>query len=306
MEIIRITFDLRRSTERITTLIDFDRYTEGEGAPTALVGALTASLADAEGLLVVENQNRGYAVRTDGKILDWARFLDRPVRRTGNVALTDPDSFVEYLQRYADNDTLLYASVENHRIVAVLNDHPETTGEGSLAGYRDNTAVLRLQPSEDWQEITAHSGRTLAQRAFAELIEELAHCVTNPPAAVMMEIASTLSVKQNLDFDSRLRLDSGDIQFRFEQTSDARAGRTVPVEIPQVIEFTVPIWTGTEPVRIQARLRFRASQDGAAMGYKLMQRADVTEKAFRDIVVAVNGRGVAPAALYGNAMIREF
>jgi len=97
-----------------------------------------------------------------------------------------------------------------------------------------------------------------------------------------------------------VRLDNGDVEFQYEQTSDARAGRGTRVEIPSVIAFTAPIWVGTEPVEITARLRFRASHEGCAMGYTLIQRGDVTEKAFRDIVVAFNARALAPPVLYGN------
>ena len=286
-------------------MIDLTDYNANEGEPYALVADLTARLTAAEGAAIHEGP--GYAALRDGSTVTWFDKLDRPVRRKGAVTLADPDSFVDYLTRYATDDTLLYADIDTATITAVLNDHPETgdvAADNVLAGWRDNTATMRLRPAEDWSTIVNNSGQFLPQQRFAELMEELAHTVSQPDSATMLEVASTLNVKQNIDFGSRVRTQSGDVEFRFEQTSDARAGRgDNRVEIPTVVAFLTNPWVGTEPVNITARLRFRASGDGCVMGYKLIRYAEVLENAFRDIVVAINERGIVPPAVYGTANV---
>lgn len=289
--------------------MDLSQYNEGrEAAPLALVGDLAARLAESEVDAVYEAP--GLAVLVNGRTLDWRDKLDRPTRRRGQVTLSDVDSFVAYVGRFGTADTLLYASMEDEAIIAVLNDHPEYAGadsldggaDGALAGRRDDIAALRLKITEDWQKIVTSSGKMFPQRQFAELIEDLAHTVARPDSATMLEIASTLNVRQNIDFASRVRTQSGDVEFRFEQTSDARAGRDARVEIPPLIAFSAPIWIGSPQVLIEARLRFHGSSEGASMGYRLMQRDMIAELAFRDLVTEINAAGVAPPVLFGDPM----
>jgi uncharacterized protein YfdQ (DUF2303 family) len=285
--------------------VDLSQYNEGrEAAPLALVGDLAARLAESEVDAVYEAP--GLAVLVNGRTLDWRDKLDRPTRRRGQVILSDVESFVAYVGRFGTADTLLYASLEDEQITAVLNDHPEFSGGGAddaLGGRRDDVAALRLQVTEDWRMIVQHSGQMLPQRRFAELIEDLAHTVVRPDSATMLEIASTLNVRQNIDFASRVRTQSGDVEFRFEQTSDARAGRDARVEIPPLIAFSAPIWIGSPQVVIEARLRFHGSSEGASMGYRLMQQDMIAELAFRGLVEEINGASVAPPVLFGDPMV---
>jgi uncharacterized protein YfdQ (DUF2303 family) len=286
--------------------VDLTRYIDGrEAAPLALVGDLAAQLAEVQATAVYEAD--GVCVLQSGMKIDYRDLLDRPTRRRGNVTLSDVESFTAYLGRLGTADTMVYASIEDERITAVLNDHPALDEPGGAdavaAGRRDDIAQLVLRTSEDWQTITTKSAKMWPQRQFAELIEDLAHTVVTPDSATMLEIASTLNVRQNIDFGSRVRTQSGDVEFRFEQTSDARAGRDTRVEIPTVIAFEAPVWVGSPPVRIEARLRFHASEGGCVMGYRLMRLGEVVESAFRDLIVEINGAEVAPPALFGDPMV---
>lgn len=290
--------------------MDLQRYVDGrEAAPFALVGQLAEELADAQTDPVYEAP--GLAVLRDATVLDWREKLERPVRRRGCVLLDVVTSFINYVARFGTDETVIYACKDDATITAVLNDHPEyagTSGESGetvepLASRRDFIAQLGLRVTEDWKAIVTNNARMMPQRQFAELIEDLKHVIAEPDSATVLEVASTLDVKQNVDFGSKVRLQSGDVEFRYEQTSEATAGRGTRIAVPSQIVFSAPVWLGTEPVRIGARLRFSAGPDGCLMGYRLIRLDDVTDTALSQVVSTIDDAALSAPVLYGDAMV---
>jgi uncharacterized protein YfdQ (DUF2303 family) len=131
----------------------------------------------------------------------------------------------------------------------------------------------------------------------------MAHTIIRPDSATMLEVATTLTGKRSLDLDSRTRLDNGDIGFKFVEETTARAGRgATEVEIPTVFTIRVPIFLGGEPVEIDARLRFKADQDGVRMGYRLLRWKDAERDAFGAVLATVTDEtSLSEAAFYGSA-----
>lgn len=284
--------------------MSYDPNMDREGAPYALVADLSERLADLESG-AIDTPTPGVIYFADGRSIDYRQHLPRPLRRAGQVTVADPDSFVRYLDRFATVDTMIYADVKTEQVIGVLNDHPETDGRQSHpdveAGRRDDLIVLDLRTHDDWAAIVRANGQLVPQREFAEWIEDMAHRVDD--SARMLEVAQTLDVRQNIDLSSKVRLQSGDVQFRFEQTSEARAGRGDVIEIPTRITLRCPIWQGTEAVEIDARFRFKGDSTGVRMGFRLVDLTGVTERAFRDLVDEIDAAGQAPAALYGDPMV---
>lgn len=271
-------------------MLNFEQFKEAE--PATLAAALSADLAEAEATIAAEGE--GFAVQRDGTVLDWTDRLSRPVRPRGTSTLVDPESFGAYVTRLAVYETTVWADRASARFEAVFNDHPQAeagySAEDADAGWRDHTASLVLSVSEDWQAWVGRDGSMMPQSGFGEFIENQAHTIVEPDSATMLEVATTLTMKRSLDFASRTRLENGDFDFKFVEESTMRAGRGASsVEIPSVFVFETPIWDGTAPVQVTARLRVRASGDGVTMGYKLLRVADAQREAF-DGVVELVGR----------------
>lgn len=269
-------------------MLNFDQYRETES--TTLAAALAADLAEAEAAVAASGD--GWAIQRDGTITDWTHRLPRPVRPTGTSTLVDPESFGAYVSRLAVEETTVWADRSSARFEAVFNDHPAATlgatAEEADAGWRDHSASLFLTQSEDWRAWIERDGSSMPQKQFGEFVENMAHTIISPDSATMLEVATTLTMKRSLDFDSRVRLDNGDTAFKFVEESSMRAGRGASgVEIPSVFVFETPIWDGTAPVQVTARLRVRASGDGVTMGYKLLRVADATRDAFEAVVELV-------------------
>jgi uncharacterized protein YfdQ (DUF2303 family) len=286
-------------------MIELDEYSTGEGADLALVADLASNLADAEAEPLAGGP--GWAAMRDGKVVNWQAYLPAPTRRQGTVTLADPMSFAEYVLRQRSPETAVYADKERCRLTAVFNDHPQTAaiaaaGEES-AGFRDHRAVLALVHDTEWVEWSSANGRMFDQGAFGEFIDSMAHTIVEPDSATMLEVATSLTLKSRVDFSSRTRLDSGDVSFRFEQETEARAGKGAQtVDIPSSFVFEVSVWDGTPPVTFTARLRFKGDRDGVKMGFKMIRVAPTLDRAFRNLVdsvaSAMGGNGVDRSPIF--------
>jgi uncharacterized protein YfdQ (DUF2303 family) len=231
-------------------------------------------LLNADSALVVTK------VRTDERVdvLDLERHLVEPQRTRGTVTVHDPGDFINVVNRLSNVDhTTVWANVDNGTITAVVNDH----ATWDQPGWRDHTIQLQLQADEDWQAWMALNGKLVDQARFAEFIEDVAHTVVEPDNATMLEVASTMVAKREVEFSQSHRLQTGDVQLRFEETTKANAGVKGDMEIPEQILVQLSPWRGVEPARIDGRLRFSIRGGQLAIGYKLI-RPD----AFRDEVFA--------------------
>lgn len=262
------------------------------GNPSALIAKLVEDREDLRASPVVITDTGVHLFR-DGAVIDPRSYGERPSRRSGNTAIDTPSSFVDYVSRLAVDETVIYAQRRDGTFVAVFDDHPAVGDHGESAemadaGWRGHTATLRLQTHEDWTAWVSGNGSLRPQREFGEFIDAMAHTIVEPDSATMLEVATTLTMKRSLDFDSRVRLTNGDVEFKFQEESNMRAGRATSVEIPSTFTFAAPVWVGTDPVEVHARLRVRASGEGVVMGYKLLRVADAEQRAFDDVVAGIS------------------
>jgi uncharacterized protein YfdQ (DUF2303 family) len=179
--------------------------------------SLTTSTVEQDTALVVAR------LRADERIEERSleRHLGTPRRNRGTANVHDPSDFAEYIHRLADDaTTTVWADPDGGRLVAVFDDHTNS----ELPGWRSHTATLTLKADPDWQQWLARHNKLGNQADFAEHLEDLAHTVVDPDAASMLEIAKTFDAKRSVNFNSGVRLNSGDVQLTYEETTTARAG----------------------------------------------------------------------------------
>lgn len=234
-------------------------------------------------------------VRRDEEIetvdLEWYAF--EPRRRRGNATLVDPAHFTEYVTRLADEDaTTVWADETNRRFTAVFNDHTTMT-----PGWRDHTATLSLRTDPDWTAWTGRDGKLTGQADFAEFLEDNLAAIVDPPAADMLEVATTFQARRNAQFEQGVRLTSGDVQLRWAEDTTAKAGARGHLEVPDRFTIRVAPFVGVEPVDLIARLRWRIRDGALGIGFRL-HRPDVVEReAFDSIRAFVNDALAAPVLL---------
>lgn len=206
-----------------------------------------------------------------------------PRRKKGTVHVQDAESFIAYIDKHGAPESEVYADLSRMALVGVLNAHEESSldpNDTPLAGHRDHRVQLELLPTDAWKAWLAHDRKILSQQQFAEHLEDRADDVVQPDAATMLEIAQSLIATNGVDFKSASRLSDGQVQFRYEETTTARAGQTGELDIPQTFALEVSPFEGCPPVQLIARFRYRISAAGLQLFYVLNNPADVAREAF--------------------------
>lgn len=218
--------------------------------------------------------------------IDLEQHLDEPGRARGQAAVHDPADFAEYVNRLANvHNTTVWANEKAGTLTAIVNDHADYASPG----WRDHTITLHLQDDADWCKWHQRDGQRVSQEDFAEFVEDVAHTIIDPDAATMLEVATTLSAKRSVDFHQGTRLQTGDVQLKFEETTTAAAGAKGNLEVPERIRVRIAPWLGVEPVVLDARLRWRIPNRQLAIGYQLL-RSDIARRdAFAQLVASVRG-----------------
>ena len=154
----------------------------------------------------------------------------------------------------------------------------------NLPGWEGHRVSLVLEQSVAWQTWTAHNGQWLDQLAFAELIEQRMIDVADPDGGTLLEIVQSFHATTDVQFKSGTRLNSGEIQFTYEETQEARAGRKGDLTIPDHFVLVMRPYVGGPAYRIRASLRYRVKPDGIKLGFVLERPEEVLEAAFKDVV----------------------
>lgn len=221
-------------------------------------------------------------------VLDLEHVLDAPRRPRGSATLHDPSAFAAYVTRLDEDTTTVWADDQARRIVAVFDDHHTAS-----PGWRQHRAELAVRVDPAWQAWRARDGKLTAQTDFGEFLEDHAPEIVDPPAAVMVDVATTLVARRSLAFESSTRLTSGDVGFVYREETAAKAGGKGTLEIPSQFRVRMAPLVGADPVEVTARLRYRISDGGLQIGYRL-HRPDLVEREAFDFVAAVVRAGIPP------------
>ncbi|MGH3978438.1 MAG: DUF2303 family protein [Pseudonocardiaceae bacterium] len=298
--------------------------TEAEIVPPGTEAGVIAALAraaHADGqLFSVEPHDAstavcGWVLDSDQRVqLDaLERYGEVPSRPRGTAKVTEPGAFADYVLRLAGAES---ATVWVQRrswtappdLVAVLNDHqPAADGVPGVPGWRDHRINLELAATPDWAHWVGRDGKLTGQADFAEHIEDGIAAVVEPAAADLLEIAQTFHAARAVEFSSATRIDSGDVQLRWHETTQASAGRSKDLTVPERFRLALEPWPGAGGYEVTARLRWRLESGQLRIGYRLHRVDDVMRTAVADLVADLTDRmspsripvlgGIAPAAV---------
>lgn len=208
-----------------------------------------------------------------------------PVRKTGQVTLTEAVSFAAYVNDHkVEAHTEVWADRDHGRLVAVLNGHAR---RDPAAGWGDHRATLELRFTPAWKAWTAINGRQLPQAEFADFLEDNLPDVVEPDGAALLEVATSIQATVGAVVKSAIRTDNGEVQVRYEEQVEGKAGRAGDLTIPTRIALRLTPFEGGEPYRVEARLRWRAGNGSLTLGVVLDRPDDVVRAAFGDLVELV-------------------
>jgi len=221
-----------------------------------------------------------------------------PVRKQGVIELASVDSFVTFCkEQQAETSGYIYANPDTRSMVAVLNDN-----RAASAGWRDHQAKFQAKFTPEftrWLENNGHQ-RAKTQTDFAEFIEDNLADITEPAAQQLLEIATTIQAKTDINFSSAKRLHDGQVQLGYTETINASAGVNGALQIPKEFALGLRIFKNGEGYKLRARLKYRLNSGQVKFWYELDRPERAVEDAFAGYVETVSKQS-GYVVLLGNA-----
>lgn len=232
------------------------------------------------------------AVKTLPELL-YNEYSERPARLKGTVKVFDPQSFAAYYRQFADTHSRIFADDAKRSVTAVLDYHEvsqrsASTSESEAPSTIDNVAkarwgshrlVLEMRHSEEWSTWSGMNNKQMTQQQFSEFLEQNSIDIVQPQPAAIVEIARDLQGTTEVEFGAGLRMQDGQIKFKYtEQTRTTVGGKEILV--PDQFVIGIPVFVGGNPGRIQALLRYRVKEGKLTFWYTLVRPEVYVREAF--------------------------
>lgn len=253
------------------------------GMLTALAGACHE---------VYESGDYMHAIVPQGfKLEDISKAVEKmqptPRRKSGTVQLKNLVSLIAYcidqkLAFGAPDEALpgyIYADPDSRKITAVFNDN--RTDE---PGWRDHRAEFKAEYTPEFSKWASKNGQPFTQTEFAEFIEDNMADITEPQAAALLEMATTIQAKTDINFSSAKRLQNGQVQLGYSEVINATAGASGAMEIPKEFALGLRIFKNGDGYRLVARLKYRLHSGSVKFWFELDRYERAVELAFAGYV----------------------
>lgn len=228
-------------------------------------------------------------VPDDWQVRDLEHFLPAPTRARGNVQLQDAASFVDWINERKGEATRIYATAPftGLHYAAVMDD----TLKALSPTWRDWRGVYSPLPSPEWAIWSGANGKRVAQKDFAEYMEQNADDIVStqpdePTSAQILELAGNLTATTKAEFSSAYRTGNGTTSLRYSETTSAQGGQG-NIEVPDSFYIGIPVFVGGPVYKIGARLRYRITGQQLTMGFDLIRPHKVIEAAAAEITANI-------------------
>lgn len=269
----------------------------------AAIAALGASAAAAS--VITGSDGRTWLIRPSGttatEITDpHGMILTPPARVKQAVVVQTADSLVDYVDRYGQDETILFADIDASTIRGLIDYHGEALAElgtPSVAQHVDHRVTLTLPFSEEWRTWKAIDGKMLDQLSFARFLEENAVDIEAPSGADLLEVCRDLQAVRRVDFRKAVRTNTDNENFEYTDETETRT-KNGSVEVPSKFQLRIPVYFGGQSVTLYAFLRWRLVETSLELGIQLHRAEHVRQAVFKEIVTDASSRTGKPA-LFG-------
>lgn len=211
---------------------------------------------------------------------------EHPTHRRGTRTLTEVASFVEAVNRWGSDSSVIYADAERFQLVAVLDENPAGAAHDVHPDWRQDRIVYACPRSPEWLAWTAIDGKEMTQAALGDFLEsrleDLISAEGFPKPLEVLTVARKLTVRTRGEFTREIDPTTGNhvLVSKSDNTSDS-------TPIPRAFRLAIPVFEGGVRYEIEARVRLRV--DGGAFFTLVLHRRKENERAAFDAV----RRGVA-------------
>ncbi|AKF28225.1 hypothetical protein YH66_12055 [[Brevibacterium] flavum] len=262
-------------------------FNENEDTENGVVMDLALSIADRSEEIIAGSEDSVLApiavhstVHKQDERLDFRtheKFLADPIRRRGTTFVKSVESLKQLegilLAGEEDNAAVTFSDLKERKITTVIN----------FASWKDH----RIQYSTDFHPDFAMwlklNDQFMNQMMFAEMLQDLRHTIVEPTAADVMQIARTFTATKTAEFESGVRVQSGDVRFSYVENTKAKT--TGEIEIPEQIILRLPIFRDSiEPIHVHLDFRYDANENGLKLGYRILNLEFLVEGAWAALV----------------------
>lgn len=250
---------------------------------------------------VAAEGGRPFRVGANGETWNMEGYLPRPVMRRAEVVVHDATSFGQYVNRFKEDATVIFADKVARAFVAVLDYHEP--GVDGLARWGRHRVSLPLRHTPSWQIWTGKHGVKMTQTDFAQFLEDNMPDIADPPGAQIVEIARSLEAKKAVTFQSQIRMEDGSHKFTYAEDVQGSA-KSGSLQIPATFTLGLVPFEGADKYKVTARFRYRLDGGKLALWFDLVRTEDVLDAAVadeQDTIAAMVGKdtpilaGPAPA-----------
>jgi uncharacterized protein YfdQ (DUF2303 family) len=207
-----------------------------------------------------------HVILADGRPVDLSPFYP-PARIKQAPTFIDSGSFVEYVNRFKTDETLIFAKVGETEatFTAVLDYH----AKDRKPDYCAHRATFTTLPTPEWAAWQKANRKSMDQVEFATWLEDNLNLFVQPAnseapsGAELLELVKSLHGHKNARFNTSLRLNNGAYSVDYEEDvivqgeSKAKPGA---IELPKEIIGGFAIFQGGDNFAVPARLKTRISE----------------------------------------------
>lgn len=188
----------------------------------------------------------------------------------------EAQSFCSYVSTFKTAATRLFAA--DGTVMAIIDYH--VPGEPARLAH-----VVTFKPrlSAEWQRWT--SAGTMPQAAFAEFVEENRRDITEPSAAMLLDIVTKFKATKKQDYDSVVYQPNGDVTIAWSDKTEM-AGKP-GVAVPSEIKIGIPVYFKGERYAIPVFMRYRLADGKLSFSLKLDRADYVLDDAFDNVTKAI-------------------
>lgn len=254
--------------------------TYSEEFPNDWATAFNAGAALSESAAFEISQTPAVLIPEGYRVQTFEDHRQRPIRIERSVAAHTARAFVEYVKRFWDDGTMVFADSGKTVFTAVIDYHRSAV----LPDWCRHYVTYKCPTSLEWGSWSEKSGKVMNQAQFAEFIEDNLVDIVQPIGAEMLEVAKTLDARSSVRFKSAIRLDNGETQLVYEEMIDGAAGAKGQIKIPQTIKLALRVFQGEDPYEVEARFKYRIKDGALTMWYELVRPQRIIEDAFRGVM----------------------
>lgn len=240
----------------------------------------------------------GGSVKALTEVLEIADLrADKPRRRRGQAMHDELASFIEHINRFKDDDSAVFADIDNTTVTAVLDYH--RTGAAGDPRWGQHRSVYECPLSAEWQRWNENDGVKMSQDTFAQFIEDNLDDLRAPTGngadkdlpmpSDVLTMARNLVIRSKGEFSRSMNPTTGESSLVCKNEND-----TTSTKIPRAFLLGIPVFEAGAVYAVEARMRMEMSNGRPMFSYALYKPEAIKRDAFGEVREMVKQQTALP------------